>query len=319
VVADPVIGGLAPGVLLALGVALLWGGAESLVRGAVGLATRFGISSLVVGLTVVAFGTSMPELAVSTGAALDGLGDVAVGNVVGSNIGNIGLILGIAALVRPVATETRLVRFDVPVAILVAVLGGVALWNDEVGRVEGIVLVALLVAYTVHCARAGRREETATEIRLETPRPPAGPWLQAGLVAIGLVFLVVGSRLFVGGALGLAQSLDMAEAAIALTVVAVGTSLPELATSVVGAARGEGDVAVGNVVGSNIFNLLGVLGVSAIVRPLRAPGIAPVEGLVMLGFTLALLPILRSESRIGRVEGFLLLVAYGAFVAWTWA
>lgn len=311
--------GLAPGLLLALGVALLWGGAEALVRGAVGLATRFGVSSLVVGLTVVAFGTSMPELAVSAGAALDGLGDVAVGNVVGSNICNIGLILGVAALVRPVATETRLVRFDVPVAILVTLLGGAMLWNDEVGRVEGAVLVALLVAYTVHCARAGRREETGSEVRVESPRPPARAGLQAGLVGAGLVLLVVGSRMFVGGALALSRSLEVAEAAVALTIVAVGTSLPELATSVVGAARGEGDVAVGNIVGSNIFNLLGILGVAALARPLRAPGIAPVEGLVMLGFTLALLPILRGEGRIGRGEGLLLLAAYGAFVVWTWA
>lgn len=311
--------GLAPGLLLALGVALLWGGAEALVRGAVGLATRFGVSSLVVGLTVVAFGTSMPELAVSAGAALDGLGDVAVGNVVGSNICNIGLILGVAALVRPVATETRLVRFDVPVAILVTLLGGAMLWNDEVGRVEGAVLVALLVAYTVHCARAGRREETGSEVRVESPRPPSRAGLQAGLVGAGLVLLVVGSRMFVGGALALSRSLEVAEAAVALTIVAVGTSLPELATSVVGAARGEGDVAVGNIVGSNIFNLLGILGVAALARPLRAPGIAPVEGLVMLGFTLALLPILRGEGRIGRGEGLLLLAAYGAFVVWTWA
>ncbi|MFO7587160.1 MAG: hypothetical protein R6X22_03715, partial [Gemmatimonadota bacterium] len=193
--------GLAPGLLLAIGVALLWGGAEALVRGAVGLATRLGVSSLVVGLTVVAFGTSMPELAVSAGAALEGLGDVAMGNVLGSNICNVGLILGLAAVLRPVKVETRLVRFDVPVAILVALLGGAMFWNDEVGRVEGAVLVALLLLYTAHCVRAGRREEDPAEVRVEAPRPPAAAALQVGLLVAGLALLVVGSRLFVHAAL----------------------------------------------------------------------------------------------------------------------
>lgn len=311
--------GLGPGLLLAVGGALLWGGAEALVRGAVGLATRIGVSSLVVGLTVVAFGTSMPELAVSAGAALEGLGDVAIGNVLGSNICNVGLILGLAAVVRPVKVETRLVRFDVPVAILVALLGGAMFWNDEVGRVEGAVLVALLLLYTAHCIRAGRREENPAEVGVEAPRRPAAAALQVGLLVAGVALLVVGSRLFVHAALELSRRLDVAEAAVALTVVAVGTSLPELATSVVGAARGEGDVAVGNIVGSNIFNLLGILGISALVNPVRAPGIAPIEGLVMLGFTLALLPIMWSGSRIGRREGVLLLLAYAAFVAWTYS
>jgi cation:H+ antiporter len=314
-----VTSGLAPGLLLAIGVALLWGGAEALVRGAVGLATRLGVSSLVVGLTVVAFGTSMPELAVSAGAALDGLGDVAVGNVVGSNICNVGLILGLAALARPVVAETRLVRFDVPVAILVALLGGVMLWDDEIGRVEGAMLVALLLAYTAHCVRAGRREEIPATVRVDAPRPPRRAVFQVTLLLTGLALLVVGSRLFVEGALALSRRLEVAEAAVALTIVAVGTSLPELATSVVAAARGEGDVAAGNIVGSNIFNLLGILGISALVRPLQAPGIAHVEVLVMLGFTLALLPIMWSGSRIGRREGALLLLAYAAFVAWTYS
>ncbi len=311
--------GLPPGLLLALGVVFLRGGAEALVRGAVGLATRFGVSSLVVGLTVVAFGTSMPELAVSAGAALDRLGDVAVGNVVGSNICNIGLILGISALVRPVVTETRLVRFDVPVAILVAIVAAGMLWNFEIGRAEGASLLLMLALYTVHCIRSGRRADAEEKPFVPVPRAPARLAVELGVVVLGLALLVVGSRAFVRGALGLSASLGIAEAAVALTIVAVGTSLPELATSVVAAGRGQGDVAVGNIVGSNIFNVMGILGAAALLRPIRAPGIAPVESLVMIVFTLSLLPILGARARIGRGEGLLLVLAYAGFVAWTYA
>ena len=298
---------------LAGGLALLVGAASALVRGAAALALRLGLTPLVVGLTVVAFGTSAPELVVSVQAALAGAGGIAVGNVVGSNVANVGLILALAVLVRPIASDPALLRRDLPALVAVTALATVLLWDRALGRGEGAVLVVGLVGYLVWSVWAARREQAAVELPATEPTGPA--WRDVLFVAGGLGGLVVGADLFVGGAVRLAEAAGVSNAAIGLTVVAVGTSLPELATSVVAAARGEGEMAAGNVVGSNVFNLLGILGVAALVDPLEAPGLRPVDLAVMAAFTLALVPMMLSGRRLVRAESALLLAGYVAYMA----
>jgi len=304
------------GQLLAGGV-LLYGGGEVLVRSAAQLGLRLGMSPLVVGLTVVAFGTSSPELAVSVGATLDGMGDVAVGNVIGSNICNIALILGLCASIRPISVHMQLLRFDVPVAIAVAVVAVLLLADAELGRVEGTALVAGLVLYVALLLTLARREPepvTAEFAAEEFDHARALPLLAAGIVA-GLGLLVLGGDWFVAGAAGLARGLGISEALIALTIVSVGTSTPELATSLIATLRRHGDMAVGNIVGSNIFNVLGILGAAAIVRPLTAPGILASDLWTMLGVSLLLLPLAWTGRHIVRWEGALLLALYAGYVA----
>lgn len=304
------------GQLLAGGV-LLYGGGEVLVRSAAQLGLRLGMSPLVVGLTVVAFGTSSPELAVSVGATLDGMGDVAVGNVVGSNICNIALILGLCACIRPISVHMQLLRFDVPVAIGVAAAAYIVLLDTAVSRTEGLVLVVALAIYVALLLVLARREAepVTTEFAEEQPdRERALPWLAAGVVA-GLALLVWGGDWFVAGASDLARGLGISEALIALTVVSVGTSTPELATSLIATLRRHGDMAVGNIVGSNIFNVLGILGAAAIVRPLAAPGIFASDLWTMLGVSMLLLPLAWTGRSIVRWEGALLLALYAGYVA----
>ncbi len=304
------------GQLLAGGV-LLYGGGEVLVRNAAQLGLRLGMSPLIVGLTVVAFGTSSPELAVSVGAALDDLGDVAVGNIVGSNICNIALILGLCACIRPISVHMQLLRFDVPVAIGVAVVALVVLADAALGRIEGVILVAGLVIYVAVLLVLARREPApvADEFAAEQPdRARALPLLAAGIVA-GLALLVWGGDWFVAGASDLARGLGVDEALIALTIVAIGTSTPELATSLIATLRRHGDMAVGNIVGSNIFNVLGILGAAALVRPLAAPGILASDLWTMLGVTLLLLPLAWTGRHIVRWEGAVLLALYAGYVA----
>lgn len=295
-----------------LGVVLLYGGAEGLVRGSASAAARLGLTPLAIGLTVVAFGTSAPELVVSVGAALGEQGPVAVGNVVGSNIGNIGLILGLAALVRPATVQAQIIRFDVPVLVLVSLLflGFVA--DAHVARWEGVVLLVGLIAYTVYGLRMARRENAAVaqEFAGGIPAPSRGAGRDLLLIVAGLALLVIGARLLVTGAIDIAASLGISEAVIALVVVAIGTSLPELATSVLAALKGEGDIAVGNIVGSNIFNLLGILGAAAAVRPLAETGMQLVDLATLLGMTVLLFPLMRTGFCVSRREGGVLLALY---------
>lgn len=300
------------------GLALLVGAAHFLVRGAASLALRLGLSPLVVGLTVVAFGTSAPELVVSVRAALDGAGGIAVGNVVGSNIANIGLILGAAALVRPFLTDASVLRRDLPVLLGATGLGVGILLDRVVGRGEGALLLVALAAYlawSLHEARRASRDRLRVPAAGELPDAPAGPvWHDVAAVGLGLVGLVVGADWFLSGAVGLAEAAGVPNAVIGLTVVALGTSLPELATSVVAAVRGESEIAVGNVVGSNLFNVLGILGVAALVRPIVAPGLQTVDLVVMAAFALVLLPMMWSGRRLVRVEAALLAAGYVGYV-----
>lgn len=307
-----------------VGLVLLLLGAEFLVRGASRLALALGLTPIVVGLTVVAIGTSTPELAVSLGGALSGSAGIALGNVVGSNIANVLLILGLVALVAPLRVHRQLVRQDVPVMIASS-LACLALAADgRIARWEGAVLLAAAVGYLVVLVRVARRhpEQVPPDPELAPdPQPAAGRHTlrHAAWMVLGLVLLVAGARLLVQAATQTAMAMGLSELVIGLTVVAVGTSLPEIATSVLSALRGQRDLAVGNIVGSNIFNLLLVLGGTA----LLAPGGVPVEPAairfdlpVMTVVALACLPIFFRGHRIDRWEGALFLAYYLAYVAY---
>ena len=301
----------------AAGLILLLVGAEVLVRGGVALARRLRVSALVVGLTVVAFGTSTPELVVSLRAALVGAGDIALGNVVGSNIANVLLILGLAAIVRPLRVKAQVVRIDVPIMIGVSLLVLPVLIDGRVSRVEGVVLLAGIAGYTALSVVLARREKEPTVLieydQALSPRPRTLGG-QVAAILLGLSVLAIGSSLLVRGAVAFAMSIGVSEAFVGLTVVAVGTSLPELLTSVVAAARRESDIAVGNVVGSNIFNLLGILGASAVLRPIRAAGVTRFDYGVMLLAALVLLPLAWSRLHLSRWEALVLLAAYVTYL-----
>jgi cation:H+ antiporter len=314
--------------LLALGsiagglVALVLG-AELLVRGASKLALMAGITPLVIGLTIVAFGTSAPELAVSVRASLAGAADVAVGNVVGSNIFNVLLILGVSALITPLVVARQLVRFDLPVMLLVSLLAVAFAWDGHVSRLEGGLFLGALAVYLGTLYVLSRREQAQTAgdspVRDALPGWKSLPVFLL-LIGVGLVFLVLGARFLVDGAVGLAQRMGVSDVVIGLTIVAAGTSLPEVATSVVASIRGERDIAVGNVVGSNIFNILAVLGAAACVNPAGVEAAANVVTFhlpVMTAVAILCLPIFVSGAQISRWEGALFLLLYVAYTALT--
>lgn len=307
--------------LLFGGLILLYFGAESLVKGSASLALRMGVSPLVVGLTVVAFGTSAPELVISAKAAQAGQGGIAAGNVIGSNIFNVAVILGVAALIRPMRIQMQVLRFDTPIMIAVSLGCGLLLLDGCVSRVEAAGLFAGIVAYTLANILMARRETNRAIAReFETGTPPRSRSLgiDALLIAGGLALLVFGARLFVGAASTLARHWGVSEAVIGLTIVAAGTSLPELVTSVVAALQKEDDIAIGNIIGSNVFNLLGILGVAGLIRPIDTAGVSRVDYAVMLGVALALVPLMRSQWKLARWEGALLLGSYLVYLWWLW-
>lgn len=304
------------------GLVLLVLGGDALVRGAAGLARHARVTPTVIGLTVVAAGTSMPELVVSVLAALDGAPGLAAGNVVGSNIFNIAAILGIAALIAPLAVQRSTLRREYPVMLAAAVALHLMALDGAIGRVEAGLLLAGIVAFTAGAIRAGRREGAVVagaagaaegdavpagfgSLRRDVLGAPAG----AGLLALG-------SRLLVDGAVDVATAWGVSAAVIGLTVVAAGTSLPELTASVIAARRGQDDVAVANVIGSNVFNVLGIIGVTALIHPLAVPAeIVHRDDFWMIGLSLVLLPMMASGLRISRGEGAVLLGAFGVWVS----
>lgn len=310
--------------LFVAGLVLLLLGAELMVRGASRLALALGLSPLVVGLTVVSIGTSTPELAVSIGGAVSGTPDLALGNVVGSNIANVLLILGLVALITPLVVHRQLVWLDVPLMIAASAVVFAMAWDGRIARWEGALLVLAAIAYIAFLIRMARRhpEQVPEDPALtDTPARPAtvGVFRQLVLIAAGLAMLVGGARLLVDAATQMATALGLSQLVIGLTVVAVGTSLPEIATSILSAVRGQRDLAVGNIVGSNIFNLLLVLGATAAVAD---GGIAVGDGAlrfdlpVMTVVAVACLPIFFSGHRIARWEGALFLGYYIAYTAW---
>jgi cation:H+ antiporter len=298
---------------------LVVAGAEVLVRGATGLAARLGIPSVVVGLTVVAYGTSAPELTVSVSAALAGAEGVALGNVLGSNIFNVLAIMGLAALITPLAVTSGLIRFDIPVMIAVSAGALLIALDGRVGRIEGAGLLATLAIYTTVLVRRGLR--TGADARSDSPKaegPPPNAAVQALLTLAGLGILMVGARGFTEAAVQIATAAGVSPLVIGLTIVAAGTSLPEAATSISAALRGERDIAVGNVVGSNIFNLLGVLGASAVVGSggLGVPSGALTFDLpVVVAVAVVTLPMALTRATIGRFEGGVLFAFYLGYTA----
>ncbi len=300
------------------GLALLYFGGEALVRGASELALRLGVSALAIGLTVVAFGTSAPELAVSLDAALSGADDIALGNVIGSNIANIALILGLTLLIRPIAVEAKIVRIDAPLLVAASVGLVVILADGRASRAEGGVLAVCLVAYVVFTFLGSRREPEPVQDEFAAAAPSTHPSLLLSIVLLvfGLGMLILGGRQLVAAAVGFATAFGVPQAVIGLTIVAVGTSLPELATSLVAVAKGQNDIAVGNVVGSNLFNILGILGITGLVHPLAMGQIAPGDLALMLLLAVALALLMFIRRRLGRLEGALLLGTFVAYTTW---
>lgn len=306
--------------MFVLGLAALVIGAEAMVRGASRLAVSWGISPLVVGLTVVAFGTSAPEMAVSVDAALSGASDLAIGNVVGSNIANVLLILGISALIAPLLVHEQIIRQEVPIMIGATLLVAVMALDGGIGRIEAGLLFALVIAYTVFLVVQSRRasKDAEAEFAGEIPSQWDRHWsVQAALVLGGLALLVLGADWLVGAAVVFAKYFGVSDLVIGLTVVAIGTSMPEIATSLIAALRGQRDIAVGNVIGSNIFNLLAVLGAAGMVS---AGGLDVAEAArnfdlwVMLAVAFACLPILLTGREIARWEGVVFLGYYAAYL-----
>jgi cation:H+ antiporter len=309
------------------GLVLLVVGANALVRGASKLALSFGISPLVVGLTIVAFGTSAPEVAVSVGAVLDGNPDIAIGNVVGSNIFNVLFILGISALITPLIVNIQLIRQEVPIMLGASLLLLALGLDGKLSLLDGALLFSLLVAYTVFLVVQSRRETQAAkdEYAAEVKPAEAGAWddklpMQLLLIVVGLAALVFGSEYLVTAAISFAKAMGVSDLVIGLTIVAAGTSMPEVATSITAAIKGERDIAVGNVVGSNTFNILGCLGLSGLVSGdmglVMAPSLLAFDIWVMLAVALACLPVFMTGHEIARWEGGVFLGYYVAYVAY---
>ncbi len=300
-----------------LGLVLLFCGGEGLVRGAVAVARRLGLSPLLIGVTVVAAGTSAPELLVSVSAALQGNADIAIGNVVGSNIFNVLVVLGVSALIAPIVVRPAEVRRDTLVMVGAMLTLAVVSLSGLITRPIGLFLILAVAGYTYYCYRTELQEKPARSAELHEGEELEGLdslWLGILHIALGLGALGLGSDLLITGATGIARAFGVPETVIGLTLVAAGTSLPELATSVVAAFRGHSDVAVGNVLGSNIFNALAIIGTTAMVRPIGvAESIARLDVWVMTAAALVLVPLLAWRGRIGRPAGAALTVAYAAY------
>ncbi len=300
---------------------LLYFGANWLVKGSSALALKAGVSPLVAGLTVVAFGTSSPELVVSVNTAMAGQGNIAIGNVVGSNLFNICIILGISALVSPLKIKMQLLKIDIPILILVTGVFMFLFIDRHISRLEGIILVSGILLYTagnIYMARKEKNAEVLEEFN-ESVSPGKIKWYwSAGMVIGGIGILVAGSEFLVKGAVDIARSLGVGETIIGITIIAAGTSLPELASSIVATIRKEYDIAIGNIVGSNIFNILGIVGISSLVKPLSAIAISNIDLYVMLGVTMLLLPFFRTQYTLKRDEGFFMIALYGMYLYYLW-
>lgn len=297
--------------ILAFGLFALFVGGDFLVKGASGLALRLGLSPMVIGLTVVGFGTSAPELLVSLNAALGGQAGIAIGNVVGSNIANSLLILGLAAVLAPVAVEFRAIRSDLFWMSAATLVLPLVLWSGDLGLIEGLVLVAGLALFLVLSLRNGASAEDGIA--------PAGPlWRGLAYALGGLVAIMAGAHYLVQSATIIARDLGVSEAMIGLSIVAIGTSLPELATTIVAVIRGQRDIAVGNVIGSNIFNILGILGITAVVAPIPvAARFLQVDIPFLLGLTAFIVAMLWLTGKLGRITGVVMLLAYTFYLAAT--
>lgn len=306
--------------LMGVGLFLLTFGADVLVKGASNLASSWGISPLVIGLTVVAFGTSAPELSVSISSALQGVADIAVGNVVGSNICNVLLILGLSAMTASLVVHKQLVRFDIPLIIYASLIVLFMAIDGTISRFDGALLFVGVVAYSFFLIKEARNQDTTNNNQVaEETTPPQPLWKNAIYIVIGLIMLVLGSQWLVDGAVMVAKYAGLSELVIGLTVVAIGTSLPELATSIMASLRGERDIAVGNVLGSNIFNIGVVLGLSGMFAPQGLP-VAPsalmIDIPVMILVALVCLPVFLANYTVTRVDGLAFVICYISYISY---
>ena len=302
-----IIGGL---VLLALG-------AEGLVRGSSSIALRLGVTPLVVGLTIVALGTGSPELFVSVGAALSGSSSIALGNVVGSNIANVALILGTAAIVRPLTVHAAIIRREVPIMIAVSAILWLLIYDGELSRADGAILTTGSIGYIFFTYRSSRKEaKKIVEEEFAEAFPPSkrSTLLDVVFIVAGLVILVFGTNVLLGGAITVAKQFGISEVVIGLTIIAIGTSLPELATSVLAAYKNEPDVAFGNAIGSNILNILAILGITALIQPIQTQEIRVLDMGVMLGSAFLLFVLLGRDYLLDRVEGAILLIGFAIYI-----
>lgn len=297
-------------VLLVMGLVVVLKGADWLTDGAVNIASRFGVSQMVIGLTIVAMGTSMPELCVSMVSALKGTPDLAVGNVVGSNTLNTLLIVGCSALVAPIMVKRSSVRRDIPFAVLASLLMLIFCLDGGIDRLDAALLFILFAVFMFVTVKYGKNEGTEAK----TTAAPLGK--ATLLLVVGLVCLILGSNLFVDNASFIASTLGVSDAVIGLTIVAGGTSLPELATSMVSAKKGNSDIAIGNVIGSNVFNILMIIGVTGLVKPMHIKGITSLDLIVMLASILLLWFFCRTTYKVKRWEGAVLAISYIAYLAW---
>ncbi len=310
--------------LVSAGLVLLFVGGEGLVRGSVAIAGRMGISKLLIGLVIVGFGTSTPELLVSVNAALDGASEIALGNVVGSNIANVLLIIGVAAVIAPIAGWERTAVREALIASLVTLVAFSLVQGDIISRIEGIAMLAVLVGYLFSSYWLEKRERESRVFEKEAEEfesvALARPWLAPVLVLVGIAALVFGADLLVEGAVNIAQVFGVPDAVIGLSLVAIGTSLPELATAIVAAVRRQSDVVLGNVIGSNIFNILAILGVTVVISPIEVTErFRNIDAPVMLAAVLLLLVMLFAKSSIGRLSGALMLASYCAYMVFLFA
>lgn len=302
--------------LFIAGMIMLFAGGESLIRGATRLARSLGIRPIVIGLTVVGFGTSAPEFVVCIIAAFKGSGDIVLGNIVGSNIANIGLILGIAAVIRPITIYMKIIKVEVPLMIFLSIILYAVSVNLGLGRIEGTFLLSCLIAFTIYSYRAALRESRRVrEEYKEFIGDNSSRLKQVAFIAAGLLLLIIGARFIVDSAISIATVFGISEVVIGIAAVAVGTSLPELATCIVAALRKENDIVVGNIVGSNIFNI-GMLGLVSLIKPVGVnPELLKFEYPVMVFFALLSLPVMMTGHRVSRWEGVLLLLLYSSFIA----
>ena len=308
---------LVPILLILAGLVVLTLGAELLVRGSSSAALRFGVSPLVVGLTVVAFGTGSPEFVVSLTAAFDGNSGIALGNIIGSNISNIALILGIAALVRPLAVKAEILRREMPVLVAASGLLWLFVYDGEMSRVEGGILVAAAVVYTVliyWLSRQKVKKEVLEEFEDAVEMTGKNPIVDATLMVGGLGLLVLGANVLLNGSVSIAKSFGISDLVIGLTIVAIGTSLPELATSAVAAYKNEPDIAFGNAIGSNILNILAILGLTALIQPFSAEGVRTLDLGAMMISVAFLYVMMGRRFVLDRIEATILLICYAAYV-----
>lgn len=297
------------------GLAMLYFGAEWLIQGSINISNRLKISQLVIGLTVVAFGTSTPELSVSVSSALQGFADVALGNVVGSNIVNIGVILGISAAITPIAVSKSTIRKEIPIMIGAALLLAAIIFDGKIDFLDGIILIAGIVGFVIFSYKSSKKESDMETIKSQTEITQKRFLTKSlMLVAIGLGLLTVGAFLTVDNSVVIAKSLGISELVIGLTLVAIGTSLPELITSVVAARKGHSDLSIGNIVGSNIFNIFAILGIASVIAGIQVNEKIILDIIVMIAFSVILIPIMRSGFKISRKEGLLLLAGYFAYI-----